>query len=1286
MLLCGIINDLEKISGINLSYFFCQATDSRINSAKAVVGGLLRFFLGQRRQLLGHVFKKFEDKLDQLIGPNAWEVLCEIFKEVSDDPSLPDPICIVDALDECEQDVRPLLNLIVNTSSRIKWLVSSRNIQDIERKFQSIDPSRKLSLELGGNAIDVTRSVDAYINRSIQTIEALKVDEDLRVFTTNILKSKANGTYLWVSLVVGQLQDTAPRNVKGVLEEMPEGLERLYGIVMTQSYKRLSRKDREAYPMILSTMATAKRPLSLEELLIFIKLQWKSSDNINNTHDVRDMIKDCGVFLSIRDDTIFFVHQSAKDYLTQSSDALNLIFPQGIAFQHSKMAEMSLHGLSNTLTYNIYNLKEPEININDLSPPTPDPLAPIAYCCVFWVEHLVHSCESNESESNKSRSEELFKDNGIIHSFLEHKFLCWLEALALLRKLMPQGLNAVYKLRRLAIDIAGSRQGSEMNYLKAFMDDAYRFLLRYEYSVQYRPLQLYYSAMVFDDKRSIIYKTFRQTMHAEFPDVPTITSGPQSQFSLQQVLKLDFAQEDREFYSLRYSPDSTLLGYLSWTSSLPSFWIWKTNSGALERVIEMHTDEKCKTKCPDKELDCYVAFTPDSKYLISVSSTGVVQKWAINSGCRIQRCSLPLRARVYSFQHETSWGEIELDFLQDRVVALSQNGDLIASTHRTSSSGVSSVKVWSTETGDCSFEIKQSVRTYHKRFYTMISVFSPDSALLALIDESNIRIYCTQTGKEVHRLAEKVEMRPGKGTSSTTSAKFSPDSQILARTNHNAIDVFEIETWKKLRCNPYDSVAVGEGFFDFDFSPDSSTIMLLPSESRYSMLWSIVEEKCLLMMPAGEEFTVTFSPHRSTSSFDLAFLSGEDIQLLRVNINDILANAKVQISNGSLTISPDSKYLACFDEEHNVMIWSADSGICIQVLQGDDRGTVESDPVYISYLNFSPNSEFVACREKETGDVRIWRICTGQCIHLYKGNASVWTAATFSPDSKIIAYTHGTSHTPYDVSIWHISTEKFSHLINGCEDMAAEFSDDSRYLFLREDDEFHIWVYCMESDQCVYQYKCQDKEKGGIGDMKMSSDSKYIALAFGRGAEVQVLDWRTALCISSFNCNPSTDCYGLAFSSDSAVMAVFGHASDGIKAQIWQVTTSLRLAVIAVEGYDLSGWYHKPLSGLASCINTRFGTFFREESSWKLCDKTLQPRYHIQRTDAGGTTWLHLGRQRICLIPYDLMSLSGRYSESNSLIAYVNDFSDLMIVKLPNGEKEGEEEEEMEEMEKMEED
>jgi NACHT domain len=75
ILLCGIVNELKKSMAKTdlLSYFFCQATDSRINNATAVLRGLLYLLVDHQPSLISHIRKKhnhadkapFEDT-------NAW--------------------------------------------------------------------------------------------------------------------------------------------------------------------------------------------------------------------------------------------------------------------------------------------------------------------------------------------------------------------------------------------------------------------------------------------------------------------------------------------------------------------------------------------------------------------------------------------------------------------------------------------------------------------------------------------------------------------------------------------------------------------------------------------------------------------------------------------------------------------------------------------------------------------------------------------------------------------------------------------------------------------------------------------------------------------------------------------------------------------------------------------------------------------------------------------------------------------------------------------------------------
>ena len=44
--------------------------------------------------------------------------------------------------------------------------------------------------------------------------------------------------------------------------------------------------------------------------------------------------------------------------------------------------------MSNTLKRDIYNLRDPGCSIEQVHYPNPDPLAPIRYACVYWVDHL----------------------------------------------------------------------------------------------------------------------------------------------------------------------------------------------------------------------------------------------------------------------------------------------------------------------------------------------------------------------------------------------------------------------------------------------------------------------------------------------------------------------------------------------------------------------------------------------------------------------------------------------------------------------------------------------------------------------------------------------------------------------------------------------------------------------------------------------------------------------------------------------------------------------------------
>ena len=165
MLLYGIINELDKpiVKTVPLSYFFYQANNSRINSATAILQGLLYMLVVQQPSLVSHIQKKYDHSGKTLFkDTNAWVALSEIFTDILQDPSLDGAYLIVDRLDECVTDLPKLLDLIVQTSSisfHIKWIVSSHNWPDISERL--VNAGQNLSLKL--NAESVSAAVIIFI-------------------------------------------------------------------------------------------------------------------------------------------------------------------------------------------------------------------------------------------------------------------------------------------------------------------------------------------------------------------------------------------------------------------------------------------------------------------------------------------------------------------------------------------------------------------------------------------------------------------------------------------------------------------------------------------------------------------------------------------------------------------------------------------------------------------------------------------------------------------------------------------------------------------------------------------------------------------------------------------------------------------------------------------------------------------------------------------------------------------------------------------------------------------
>jgi hypothetical protein len=435
MLLCGIINELKKSTAEThlLSFFYCQATDSRINNATAVLRGLLYLLIDQQPSLISHIQKRHDHAGKTLFEDvNAWVALSEIFANILQDPSLNCTYLIIDALDECTAGLPKLLNFIIqksSISSRVKWLVSSRNWPPIEEQLEKAGSKVTLCLEL--NAESVSAAVSSYIQHKVcQLAQEKKYDNKTRDAVLDHLFSNANDTFLWVALVCQNLQEVKRWNVLAKLKDFPPGLDSLYRRMMEQIDNS---NDADLCKRILACLAVVYRPIVLKEMTALVGGLRDMPDD-----ELAEIINLCGSFLTLREGTIYFVHQSAKDFLL--TKASGDIFPLSMGQEHHSIFSRSLSVMCEVLRRDVYDLAAPGYPIDKVQKPDPDPLAAARYSCVYWIDHL---CDWQSGDGTKRPSD--LEDVGIIDNFLRQCYLYWLEALSLLKS-MSQGALSMAKL------------------------------------------------------------------------------------------------------------------------------------------------------------------------------------------------------------------------------------------------------------------------------------------------------------------------------------------------------------------------------------------------------------------------------------------------------------------------------------------------------------------------------------------------------------------------------------------------------------------------------------------------------------------------------------------------------------------------------------------------------------------------------------------------------------------------------------------------------------------------
>ncbi|KAK4450281.1 hypothetical protein QBC34DRAFT_297268 [Podospora aff. communis PSN243] len=996
MLLCGIIDHLASQASQGdadaaelMAYYFCRTQSSKVNGA-CILRGLIYQLVRQELRLISHVRREWDSKRDAAF--QDWTALSAMLESMLKDAQLPVTYLVVDALDvldtggEHAGDLGDLLRLIIRMSSacrRAKWLISSRNSHGVvtllEREGKDVV---ELSLEL--NASQVSAAVATYINRRVEELGTQHGHIDKGDALRRKLISKAGDTFLWVSSICRTLSIDAGAD----LEINPPALDSLYD-TMAQVVRNSEMAAR--CEIVLATVAVAYRPLGLRELE-FLVTQPAGNPACRSWDE---LTRRCGSLLALRDDTITFIHPSARTFW------LGVQQSEGARSAHHKTWTTSIQVLSDNLHRGMS---------------TAD-LDGLWYPCVHWVDHL---CDSADGKA-------ALGEGGAVDKFLRKAFLCWVEALSLLEEI-PAGMRALERLASLCPPGPGKVSG--------LVKDAHHFLQQHKQTIEHYGNQVYTSALLFSPPRSVLKTVYA----ADMPDWVTIRPALRGGWDTESLL---LRGHKGRVNSVVFSHDDNLVASASGDKTVQ---IWDATTGTHKRTLTGHGGNVAS-----------VEFSHDDKTLLTTSSDGSAKIWDVSTGACLRKLegfdnSSTVRSGVFSHNEHLAafvssgktiqlWDlrtiELQGHVGQISAVACSHQGTLVASasgngsclihdatgkqqrqlkghTDRINSIAFSlddgllvtasfdnTVKVWDLATGACWQTLKGDEGTMYA------AAFSPNGRWVASVSNdktANLKIWDAATGACQHTCVGH--------ESGINSVAFSCDSlRVASGSDDKTIKIWDVSngTCQKI-------LSHGNKVNAVVYSPDGR-YLVSASDDRTVKVWDATTYACVRTFKGhgAAVRSVALSPDgRLAVSTSTGTIRAWDIGTGAHRQTIVHGSSNTDAC--PLVFAPDGLSIVSACDNKSVKIWSIDTHIL---------GTHDGE---VNTIVFSPNDRSILSASSDN-TIKIWDVDTGACRHKLEGHSGGVVAARYLRGGHLIM----SASRDKTVKTWDAAT-------GACETTQAVFS------------------------------------------------------------------------------------------------------------------------------------------------------------------------------------------------------------------------------------------------------
>lgn len=326
-------------------YFHCDSKDQSRRTPTAILRSLIWQLLLQRKELLRYINARLAIQKEAVFFDVLFKDLSTLwclFINMLRDKGTGEVMILIDALDECEAPSRETLLIFLRElfeeepTVNVKLLVTYRpEIRDIDFELYGLGTC----LSMGASS-EINPDISTYINASVDELAWRKFyGEDLKDDVRKSLSSRAGGTFLWVSSMLSELQDTDKSKIRTKLGELPGTLGDIYSGILNRNI--VEGGQEEAQFLLLSLLA-AKRPMKRKEIAAAFALHRDGS--VLESESVQNYLEICSscsslVDIASEDDeaTVDFCHQSVKDFLMQHPHG------SGVKWFHTSLENANLH-------------------------------------------------------------------------------------------------------------------------------------------------------------------------------------------------------------------------------------------------------------------------------------------------------------------------------------------------------------------------------------------------------------------------------------------------------------------------------------------------------------------------------------------------------------------------------------------------------------------------------------------------------------------------------------------------------------------------------------------------------------------------------------------------------------------------------------------------------------------------------------------------------------------------------------------------------------------------------